>query len=176
MEATLSKYFQSDLFHKLIEIEIACYEDPEFYNKYTISLEQADRKAIEILNLFTDIFSGLISLILLSTYLISLSPIVIVVCIVILVLNIFLNSKSGKLYYKRDKETASFIRGRKYIKNIFYSPKYAQELRLGNLSKILIDKYSSLNNAIIRIIKSYRFYFFMYDVGFGLVGFMLFLQ
>ena len=46
------------LYAKAKNVELRCYEDSEFYNKYTMAMDGADEKVYRIITSFCGIFSG----------------------------------------------------------------------------------------------------------------------
>ena len=49
------------LYKKAKNVELRCYEDAEFYNKYTMAMDGADEKVYRIISSFCGIFSGTIA-------------------------------------------------------------------------------------------------------------------
>ena len=43
----LNRELSKKLFRKARNVELSCYEDHEFYNKYTLAMEKADERLIE---------------------------------------------------------------------------------------------------------------------------------
>ena len=58
----ISKKINSDLFKKAKDVELACYENPEFYDDFVKGIAEADNRAFAVLNNMINLFSTVLRL------------------------------------------------------------------------------------------------------------------
>lgn len=169
----ISKGIQDELLKKALTLDLACYDDSEYYDKYVRAMQEADSRAIAVLDSVVEVLSSIFALLMITSLIIALSPTVIVLCVVILLLNILLNTKRNKVVFKRDMEITRSQREAAYSKKMFYEPQYAQELRLGKLGSLMNKKFLIAMDKTLSIIKKYCGKFVFLDSAFSIVGFSL---
>ncbi len=49
MRQKLQLKIHSELFKKSMTLDLACFDDPEFYNDFVLAMEQSDTRAVEVL-------------------------------------------------------------------------------------------------------------------------------
>ena len=169
----VSKGIQEELLKKSLQLDLACYDDAEYYDKYVRAMQEAENRAIEVLNSLVEILSSIIALLMIVSLIIMLNPIVIFICIAILAINIFLNTKRNQIVFKRDIELPRPQREAAYAKKMFYEYEYAQELRLGKLGQLMNKKFICAMDRILIIVKKYCRKFVFFDSAFSIVGYSL---
>jgi ATP-binding cassette subfamily B protein len=169
----LSKGIQDELLKKSLTLDLACYDDAEYYDKYVRAMGEAENRAVEVLNSIVEILSSLIALLMIVSLIVALNPIVILICVAVLIINMFLNTKRNKLVFKRDMEITRPQREAAYFKKMFYEPQYAQELRLGKLGRLMNKKFIAAMDRVYIVVKKYCKTFVFFDSAFSIVGFSL---
>lgn len=167
----LNTAMQSELYNKAIEMDLACYDDPKFFDEYVTATSNANSKVFEIYYTVTQLASSLLSIILLFSSILILDPMGIIFVAVSLVFRFYTNLRSNKLAFEQDMEGRPVSRKMGYINRIFYLADHAKELRLNNIKEKLYDDYSSSVNKFIVITKKYAKKYFMYNVfNGGIIG------
>lgn len=169
----LSKGIQDELLHKAMSLDLSCYDDSEYFDKYTRAMKEAESRATEVLNSVVDVLSGLMALTMILSLLIALSPFVILICLLVLVINIKLNMMMTKVVFEQDLEQTRPNREADYAKKIFYEFQYAQELRMGKLGNLMLKKFNLSMDKSIQIIGKYCNKFVFFHSGFKILGFAL---
>lgn len=169
----ISKGIQDELLKKSLTLDFACYDDAEYYDKYVRAMQEAESRAIEVLDSLVEILSSIVALLMIVSLIIALNPIVILICVAVLGINIFLNAKRNKIVFKRDMEITRPQREGAYYKKMFYEPQYAQELRLGKLGRLMNKKFISSMDRVLTVVEKYCGRFVFFDSAFSIVGFGL---
>lgn len=169
----ISKGIQDELLKKSLQLDLACYDDAEYYDKYVRAMQEAESRAIEVLNSLVEILSSIIALLMIASLIIVINPIVILICVAVLAINMFLNTKRNKIVFKRDMEITRPQREAAYSKKMFYEPQYAQELRLGKLGRLMNKKFTSAMDRTLIVVKKYCGKFVFFDSAFSIVGYSL---
>ncbi|MCR5148503.1 MAG: ABC transporter ATP-binding protein/permease [Eubacterium sp.] len=167
----ISKGIQDELLKKAVTLDMSCFDDAEYYDKYVRAMQEAEQRSVEVLDSIVELLSGIIALIMILSLIISMNAFVIVICVTMIIINIFLNSVRNKILYKRDMEITRPEREAEYAKRIFYEPQYAQEIRLGKLGKLMNRKFMLAMDKTLDVIKKYCGKFVFFDSAFGIMGF-----
>ena len=150
----ISKKINSDLFKKAKEVELACYENPDFYDDFVKGIAEADDRAFAVLNNMINMLSTLLSLALSVSLVISIHPAFLIFSLIPL-LTIPVKHKIQKASFERDNKIREIDRKKGYPHRIFYVADYAKELRLTNIGTYLL-KYLKESSDICRKIHRER--------------------
>ena len=150
----ISKKINSDLFEKAKDVELACYENPEFYDDFVKGIAEADNRAFAVLNNMINLFATLLRLVLSVSLVISIHPVFLIFSLIPL-LTIPIKHKFHKESFERDNRIREIDRKKGYPHRIFYVADYAKELRLTNIGTYLL-KYLKESSDICRKIHRER--------------------
>lgn len=149
----LHSKLHAKLFVKACEIDLECYDSPDFYNDFILSLNEIDERANSVINDFGKLLARILSIIAISYLLVSIEPLLLLITIFIVILSSVLQQKINKISFSRNISINPQIRKNDYIVRVFYMKDYSKELRLNNLSKILFKKFdestNEMNNAVL---------------------------
>lgn len=144
-----------EIYRKAENVELACYEDSKFYDKYTMAIDNSAQKITETVGLLFEIFSALIaaSITYVSMSMIDARLIIFVLAPIIgnFVFGAILNKSKFKMY----KESTPFVRRTEYVNRVMYLADYSKEMRLSNIYNLLESTYTKAAKNRIKIIKKY---------------------
>ncbi len=158
------KGLNNKVFEKAIALDVSCYEDPEFYDKY--------QRATQILawGLFVSvcdniglIFAGIISLCLVIGTVTSIDPTYILFLLPVALVFVIELFKS-KLVYKRDKEMTTNNRIKAYIQRTVFLKDYSKDMRTSNIFLVLMDRFRNAIDMNVEILKKYGLRLFLYSM------------
>lgn len=158
------------IFKKASEVDIACYEDPVFYDSY--------KRATDILNSgfflgyclqFARVIANLLSLILIvgvvatidKAYLIFLAPVSIVFVVEII---------KSKLIYKKDLSMTSNNRIKAYAQRTVFLKDFSKDVRCSNIFGVMLRNYQRAVDDNVRIIKTYGKKLFFFSMTGSIFG------
>lgn len=143
------------VFNKVIDkagaIELTRYEQPDFYDKFSKALDECLVKAMEGLRLFTWAFGCLLSTITAMIIIARSDPVMLLFSIISVVVSFFCGSLINKYQYQLRNEETKDKRIMQYIKRVFYEKKYAGEIRLYPIRKLLFWKHARSNENLFEI-------------------------
>lgn len=149
------KSLNDRIFKKAVSVDMACFENPEFYDKYKRATEiVTDEHADEFAWSFANIFAGGLTGIFLTAYVISIDPkilLILLVAVVVLAVEAF----KGKLEVKKDREMTTHKRSKAYVKRTVYLRDFAKDLRTSNVFEVLHTRYKNAVERNREIIKKY---------------------
>ena len=140
-QTKIKRHFVSQIYKKMTLIDMAQFENTEFYSKLSRTIEQAEERPVLLLGTIRKLFSTFFTVLGLFTTLFILSPISVLVSFLggfITFLIYFINSKLEYNYYVDKAERQRIF---DYIKHIFYMPQYKNDIHYFNVSEVFLNKY-----------------------------------
>ncbi len=167
------------LYEKAKSIDLASYDDPEFYNSFILTIESSSDNIQNLLGLVREYMGSLISLVAVGSVLLSIDPMCLVIIIIFVLVFLPIGKKIGTLQMNRRIDNTRFHRRSDYFQRIFYLQDYAKEVRMNNVKGILIDRYNDAADDVIANQKKYQskisYLQFTQESGMQLFGFMFIL-
>lgn len=144
------------LLDKAAEVEIACYEDTEFYNNYTIAIQEAETRMNTVLSNTANIVFTALSTTFVFIYMFTIDPYVLLFTIFPLIGNFVFGRILSKLYYKRGMDSVGYTRRMDYVNRTIYLQNFAKEIRLSNIYTVLKQIYEEGFSGLLKVYKGYR--------------------
>jgi ATP-binding cassette, subfamily B, bacterial len=145
------------LYKKAGNVELRCFEDSSFYNRYTLAVDGADQKLIQAIQNFFGIIAGGIAAIVVFTAMFTIDRIVVLFILFPIVGNFLFGYLYHKAEYERDKAMAPFKRRIDYVNRVMYMADYSKELRLSKVFNLLKHKYDDALKNIFQVADRYAF-------------------
>lgn len=143
------------MYEKAVECDLSCYENPDFYDKYTRANSEILQRGIKILENFSRML-GIVAAAVTSIVIIALwEPIVIPIVIVCAVGSVIIDKKRSSLKYECMIKTTPQTRTQDYVKRTVYLQDYAKELRLGNMFFPLLKHFNEAVKQALRTTQHY---------------------
>ena len=125
------------LFKKAMELDIACYDDPKFYNEYVHMLNSFEDEvmdvAFDISKFINRIFSSLVIVGLVATV-----DVTVVIAIVFAVaVSVVLKYFRTNIVFEKQVRLKPSERKAEYVRRVFYLAEYAEEIRMSDVSEIM---------------------------------------
>lgn len=154
------------LFEKATEVELACYEDTDFYNTYTLAIKEADTRVASVLtNVFGILFGTIATFsVILAMY--SIDRYVVLFLLAPIIGNFIFGKIANKISYNLDIDSAPFRRRLDYVNRVLYLQSYAKEIRLSNIFNVLKNIYEANYIGIVGLIKKYK----VKNIGFSFLS------
>lgn len=142
------------LYDKCTEVELACFENPEFYDKYVKATGEINWRMWNLTWAVTNLFGAIVGMMLYGSLLFTMDPAFIVFAILPL-FGAFIKKKANVLWHKHTTEDKEYHRRAKYAQRVFYSGEYAKEIRLSNAREFLLQRYEQASNGRVEVVKKY---------------------
>ncbi len=159
------KQLNNMVFEKAQALDIACYEDPSFYDKYQRAVLVLTNGYFDIICYdFVSLLSGIISLICVLATVSFIDPVYILFLLPIFLVFIIETAKS-KYVYKRDLEMTTNNRIKAYIQRTVFLKEYSKDMRTSNIFSVLMNRFEGAIAANIAILKKYGVGLFVYSMA-----------
>lgn len=160
-----------ELFAKSQKIDIACYDDPEFYNDFVWAMNEAGSRAYSVMNDIGKLINRLVACGTLFTLMLGIDGKITAVIFAGAVFTTVIWQIGNRVNYRDEKEYRPLERKRQYIERIFYLQDYAKEIRTSHVTDQMMDAMDRNTEDIFRCGRKYGMkYFLLYGLGDTLVG------
>ena len=137
----VSRELSKRLFRKSRNVELSCYEDEEFYNKYTLAMEKADERLIETVDVIWGIVFGVMASVAAFLFLFEVDKYAVLFVGFPILGNFCFSKVLGKMDFERNKDMAPYNRKIAYVNRVMYMADYAKEIRLTNAFRLMQRHY-----------------------------------
>ena len=155
MELRSNEKLNAMLFDKAANVELACYEDPEFYDRYTLAIKEVGDRLWSVIGVFGSFVILPASIGYVIYQMVLIDPYLLFFAVFPLIGTFVFDKAAAKLRYEQALENNVNERKKSYVNRIFYLAQYAKEMRLSNVSKILNRQYDEGYEGTMSIIKKY---------------------
>lgn len=150
------KSVHDEIFKKICTVELARFDDTEFYNEYIYALNEADSCIINSFNIIFSFFTNIISALLFSSITALYDPVLFVFSLVPIAVSVIVSSITASVNVKKRDANIHNERVAGYSQRVMYLQQYAKELRLyPTLKKIVLEKFDSSVDKQIDVDKKY---------------------
>lgn len=164
------KKINNKIFAKAVSLDVACYEDPKFYDKY--------QRATDVLSwgLFdsacsavSGIIASIIALCLVIGTVTTIDPkylFLLLPSMLVFVVEIY----KSRVVYKRDKEMTTNNRIKAYIQRTVFLKDFSKDMRTSNIFAVLMVRFKAAIDSNVQILRSYGVKLFLYSAVSTLFG------
>ncbi|MCL2501283.1 MAG: ABC transporter ATP-binding protein/permease, partial [Defluviitaleaceae bacterium] len=141
------------LFAKAKSMDIACYDDPAFFNDFVFAMNNATQRVDAVINTVAALISGIMMLIVLGGYMLLTDRVSVIFVLVSFTVSFLFRVKISKLDFKLNEKLNPILRKRDYINRIFYLPDYVKEIRLNRIKERLYEDYTQSETNVYETLK-----------------------
>ena len=150
----LSMAIRTALYTQMRAVELSCYEDPAYYEKYVKAMNEAEDRAFNVLWSLERLFGQVFSLIANALLLWSIDPILMLFALIPFGVG-FIRKKRNKIAFKENEDIQKLAWKANYIQRGFYLQDYAKEMRLTGMSDKLLSDLDETTVEVERIKRKY---------------------
>lgn len=145
----IHQYFHMQLYRQAVSIDLACYDDAEFYNQFVLAARDSDQRALACMNDVFNCIRTVSEMMICGSIIITGEPFLLFVVIFPVILYSIIDTGIRKYNWKLSKELVPYERQRDYCKRVFYLGRYAKEIRSSGVSKTLFQHFDECNEQIV---------------------------
>ena len=158
------KRLNNKIFQKAIQLDVSCYENPDFYDKY-------QRATLVLSSSYYDLIcwdvaavvGGIIALICVIGTVTAINPMYLLFLLPVTLVFAIELAKS-KAVYKRDLEMTTNNRIKAYIQRTMFLKEFSKDMRTSNIFAVLTKRFKAAIDANVLILKSYGVKLFIYSM------------
>lgn len=150
-----TQYYNRKIFKKAGNVELSCYEDPDFFDKYTHALDGMPERMIKVTERSANLLSSLSSVGIFMAVMVSIEPGIALFLTFPMIGNFMLGRWLNNLEQKRYKENTKSTRIIDYVMRVMHLEQYAKEIRLTDVFSLMMGKYKRAERDICSVYDKY---------------------
>ena len=151
----INRKFQKIFFDKVFEMDLACFENAEFFDKYVRASSIMTTKINEVLQTVCSLISTVFMTFSITFILFSIDKFLILFSLVPFFYQLIFSGKFNKIKYQNRLDNIAPSRQADYANRIFYLIDYVKEMRLTKISVKMLDLFHDAMKKQRNIIKKY---------------------
>ena len=160
------------LYRKSTEVDLACYETPEFYDKYVKAMDETENRVWDVMNTLDNLIWSVVSLALTSLLIFTIDPFLVIFALIPLALG-FIRKRRNKLLHDQNTARKPINRKFSYVRRTFYLGEYSKEMRMGGFFSHQLNMLGEVRRNYNEITRKYGTRIAILDciLNFGMDGF-----
>ena len=171
---TRMKHFYKNLndriFQKAVEVDMACFDNPDFYNKYKRATEIiTNDHFMEFAYNLANVFAGGITGVFLVIYVVSIDPKLLLILLVGIVV-VIAEAIKGKVEVQKDKEMTQHKRSKEYVRRTVFLKDFAKDMRTSSIFEVMHNRFVTAVDKNREIIRKYGVKMMLLELIAGFFG------
>ncbi len=130
------------LYAKARNVELRCFEDADFYNRYTMALDGSAQKMTSSVNYFFSVIFGVIAAAAAFWSMFSIDPYSVLFVISPIIGNFVFGGLMSKIWGGRYVDNVKNNRMAEYVNRVMHLADYAKEIRFSSIHELMMKRYS----------------------------------
>lgn len=140
---------------KASNIDLICYDDPEYFNDFVIAATQAEEMIKSSVVSFTYTLGNSLAVLTAASMIFTVNPVVAAFPVIGFIVNLITRFAITKQEYKYTLEKKRINRKSDYSKRVFYQPEFAKEIKLSGIALPLIKQFNESIDEEKQMAKKY---------------------
>ena len=154
----LPKLYQAvkeKMYHKAHQLDLECYDNPEYYDKFVLSVAEAEKCVDRFLSLLMVITTSITIVLTTGSFFLINDPIGIAFSLVSFFTTFIFSKRLNRVNVETRTKSSTMERKRNYVQRVSYLNDYAKELRLNpQVTDVLTEEFDKANEEIEELQKS----------------------
>lgn len=138
LKMTLYHSFRTQIYEKARQLDLACYDDKNFYQQFILATQEADACIDRYLDTLGAYAGQLVFFFLTAWFCLKINPVILAIILLLLPLELYVMKKENTAVVNARMERVAPEQKREYESRVFYLSDYARELRMNPL---MYEKY-----------------------------------
>lgn len=143
------------LYKKAKNVELSCFENAEFYNKYTMAIDGAGDKITSVITNVCAVVTGMIATVVVFYVMFDIDKASVLFVISPIIGNFVFGGILSKFTLKRYEDNIPNERVSQYVNRVMYLADYAKEMRLSNVYHLMKNKYERSVKGTVNVAEKY---------------------
>ncbi len=169
IDRRLRAKMHAEMYEKAQQMDIACYDDPDFYNEFVWAMRESDNHAMAVLSSMFNILNRVISTVAITALLLTINVWMGILMFVGIVVSFLVDYIADRIWVKHDWTVNPLWRREDYIQRMFYLSDYAKEMRTSRVPEMLERDFDENLETLIKLeIKRGKIMALIYGIGYNL--------
>lgn len=143
------------MYSKAKNVELRCYEDADFYNRYTMAMDGAEEKVTAIIRGVLGTIIGGVAAVIIFSMMFQIDHLAILFIISPMVGNFLFGNLKNRYEFKRYQEQAPNDKVLNYVSRMMYLPDGAKEIRLSEVFSLMKRQYNEATDRNVKVAVKY---------------------
>lgn len=143
------------LYAKARNVEVRCFEDPDFYNRYTMALDGAPAKMTGSVSVFFDVIFGVIAAAAAFSSMFMIDKFSVLFVISPIIGNFLFGGLMNGIWNKRYSENVEYDRKSEYVSRVMHLADFAKEIRCSGIGSVMMRRYREAVRGSIDVAEKY---------------------
>ena len=154
-ELKVKEKMAQTIFAKAVDVDLECYDNPEHYDRLTVSINESENRAWQVYNTCVELFGTVCGSIAVFFIILNLDIVVFFMAIAMYVMEVSLNIKRNKNGSEMYDKTVPHNRQINYANRIFFAKNYAKDIKLTDISNLMFSKIDAASKELFEIYRLY---------------------
>lgn len=143
------------MYHKAYQLDLECYDNPEYYDKFVLSVAEAEKCVDRFLSLLMVITTSITIVLTTGSFFLLNDPIGIAFSLVSFFTTFIFSKRLNRVNVETRTKSSTMERKRNYVQRVSYLNDYAKELRLNpQVTDVLTEEFDKANEEIEELQRS----------------------
>ena len=161
-DLAIQQNIQNRIYAKIEGIDMAAFDNSDFYNMYTKAVNEAGSRALTVLNTVTNLLSSLLSFAGVASIIIWLDPVIILFVVASVILSIAVSNVHNKESYQNNMEQTEGTRKKDYVGRVFYLQQFVREIKVFRMQEFFIGRFNDAITELHHVRKKHENKLFLY--------------
>ena len=152
----IKQYIFTIAYRKAASVDLACYEDPDYYDELAKAIEECGNRAESVNGTIESLVYRVVNFSANFALLFAIDPLLLLFVLIPIAV-VPIQRKLNKVNYDKKMEITVENRRKDYSRRTFYLADYAKEMRLHDMPIFMLERFKESGERIIDIIKKYGF-------------------
>lgn len=143
------------LYAKARNVELRCFEDADFYNRYTMALDGSAQKMTTSVNCFFSVVFGVIAAAAAFWSMFTIDPCSVLFVISPIIGNFVFGALMNKIWGGRYVDTVKNNRIAEYVNRVMHLAEYAKEIRYSSIHELMMKRYNDAIDGNAKVADKY---------------------
>ncbi len=143
------------LYAKARNVELRCFEDADFYNRYTMALDGAAQKMTASVNYFFSVIFGVAAAGAAFWSMFSIDPYSVLFVISPIIGNFVFGKLMSKIWGGRYVDNVKNNRMAEYVNRVMHLAEYAKEIRFSSIHSLMMKRYDEAIEGNMQVADKY---------------------
>ena len=169
LENKLRYRMHSELYRKAQRMDLACYDDPDFYNQFVWAMRESDNRAIAVVRGLWNIVNRIISATAISALLLTINVWMGILMLTGVLITIVVDYFGARLWVRVMEKMNPLWRRESYITRVFNLSDFAKEMRTSNVGDMMTRDCEDTVDELNKLDLKYgKWFTLLYGVGFNI--------
>ncbi len=143
------------LYAKARNVELRCFEDADFYNRYTMALDGSAQKMTTSVNCFFSVVFGVVAAAAAFWSMFTIDPWSVLFVISPIIGNFVFGALMNKIWGGRYVDTVKNNRIAEYVNRVMHLAEYAKEIRYSSIHELMMKRYNDAMDSNAKVADKY---------------------